>query len=82
MREETLRRAFELLDVQYSYTKYTKKNGRVVPVHTVENERQEAYYLGMRTMLEVILTENYAEPGAIVRGIRHRFELPEAEKEG
>lgn len=74
MKESTMQAALKLLDTQYGHTKYEKKHGKIVPVHTYENERQDAYYDGMRVMLEFILTEGYELPGAVVRGIEHRFE--------
>ena len=58
-----------LLDTQYGYTKYERLGETLRPVPTIRNERQDAYYQGMRVMLEVILTSGYAEPGGIVRGV-------------
>lgn len=68
--------ALRLLDVQHGYVRYAMKGGKAVPVNTMENQRQDAYYAGMKAMLEMILTNNYAGTGCIVRDRdgKHHFD--------
>lgn len=73
MNIDLMKEALSLLDTQYSYAKYEKRNGQIKPVHTYTNERQDAYYQGMRTMLEFILTDGYRDFGSIVRSATHDF---------
>lgn len=74
MNDAAMNEALELLDIQYKHAKYTKMRGKIVPVNTIENQRQDAYYSGMRVMLEFILTNGYRKNGCITRGIVHRYE--------
>lgn len=60
MKKNTQKASLEILNVQYEHiaTRGTK----------AKKEEQTAYYDGMRTMLEIVLTDYHAKPGAIIRG--------------
>lgn len=76
MNENTIKAALEVLDTQEGYIRRKiDSKGRLQLVNTVENQRQDAYYHGMKVMLELILTEDYTKTGCIVKGIyNHRFD--------
>lgn len=57
MKNKTHRAALALLDAQYQH---------VNEVPYIHHETQAAYYTGLRNMLELVLTDNYTNNGAIV----------------
>lgn len=60
MDKSTLVYALQVLDVQADHNRKTPENAP-------EKRIQSAYYDGMRTMLELILSEGYSENVYIVR---------------
>jgi hypothetical protein len=75
---ETLKKdALQLLKIQYDYIKFERRNGKIQPIKTIANERQDAYYMGMRTMLEFLLTNGYTKEGAIIRKLYGEHEFNE-----
>ena len=77
MTESLKRDALQLLKTQYDYIRFEHRNGKTQPVKTITNERQDAYYMGMRTMLEFLLTDGYTQKGAIIRKLYGEHEFNE-----
>ena len=69
IRSETIERAFELLDTQGEHCMNTA------------DDKQKAYYDGMRTMLETILTDNYTKSERISMNTDGRHQIFECRAE-
>lgn len=58
MKQSTLQYAKDVVDAQrWNYTEMVKHNKS-----KAKTDAQQAYYLGMKTMLEIILTDGYEKP--------------------
>ena len=66
MDEKTLDFCLSLLDTQRSYIRFEKRDGQEVTLNTPENQRQEAYYHGLRDMLNAVLSKAHTESGGVI----------------
>lgn len=63
IKESTINYALDILKVQRGYIQLDKSEKAI---NSTENLRQLSYYRGLLEMLEIVLTNGYEDPGAII----------------